>query len=359
MRHDFTKGVRDVLAHRAGYRCSKPDCRAPTAGPSWEGRDARSSVGVASHITAASPGGPRYDATLTAEERASVLNGIWLCQTHAKLIDDDVEAFPPDTLRAWKEHAEEDARAMLGRPRSGQYLDAAVEVSLQRAEDDGLVAVGTTNLPSGTKLWVQFSREGEPGAPRTAKAEVFDRHFLSEGVQRDDGPFEQDWYVVTVLAYFNGPWKQPDSVVAIAGRDGIHLVGPHAVPVDPDVEDSHTRLEATFECVAPPLRTAEPLGEEDLQRALEHLKQNKLMLKYGRATTSVGETVALFLSTPELSENDGWQLRELLPGMVEVRFSFWNGRGKPAEAIWHVIPSCGAVRYRNRHAKYMSGTTTE
>ena len=248
---------------------------------------------------------------------------------------------------------------MLGRPRSGQYLDAAVEVSLQRAEDDGLVAVGTTNLPSGTKLWVQFSREGEPGAPRTAKAEVFDRHFLSEGVQRDDGPFEQDWYVVTVLAYFNGPWKQPDSVVAIAGRDGIHLVGPHAVPVDPDVEDSHTRLEATFECVAPPLRTAEPLGEEDLQRALEHLKQNKLMLKYGRATTSVGETVALFLSTPELSENDGWQLRELLPGMVEVRFSFWNGRGKPAEAIWHVIPSCGAVRYRNRHAKYMSGTTTE
>lgn len=313
---------------------------------------------MAAHITAASPGGPRYDAGLTAEQRGSATNGIWLCQTDAKLVDDDVASYPVDVLRSWKEHAEEGARAMLGRPTSGQCFDAAVEVSLQRADDDGIVAVGTTNLPSGTRLWVQLARRGEVGAPVTAKAEVFDRSFLSRPMRRADGPFSQDWYIVTVLAYFNGPWGQPSSVLAITGRDGAHLVGPNAVPIDPDVEDSHTRLEARFECVAPPLQAAEPLSEEDLQRALEYLKESRLMLKHGRATTSIGETIALFLSTPDLMERDGWRVREVLPGVVEARFSFWNGTGEPAEAVWHVIPRRGSIRYRNRHAKSMSGTTT-
>lgn len=360
MRDDFKKGVRDVLAHRAGYRCSKPDCRASTAGPSSENSDGKSNLGVAAHITAASPGGPRHDAALSREERASVPNGIWLCQNHAKLIDDDVDQYPSETLKSWKEHAEHDAKAMLGRSLSGQSLDAAVEVSLQRSDDDLLVATGTTNLPSGTKLWVEISPCPSDGAPTTAKAQVFDRHFVSEGVKHRAGHvFEQDWYVVNVLAYFNGPWKQPESVLAIAGRDGLHLVGPHAVPVDPDVEDSDTRLQATFECLAPPLRNTPALEADDLQAGLVQLKASRLMLKYGRATKSVGETVALFLSTAGLSEKEGWSTRELLPGVVEVRLSYWNGPGKEAEAIWHVIPTCGAIRYRNRYAKYMSGTTTE
>ncbi len=63
-------------------------------------------VGVAAHITAASPGGPRYDETLTSDGRSDISNGIWLCQIHAKLIDDDELAFPASTLKAWKETAE-------------------------------------------------------------------------------------------------------------------------------------------------------------------------------------------------------------------------------------------------------------
>lgn len=359
MRDDFKKGVKDVLAHRAGYRCSKPNCRASTAGPSWEGISAKSNIGVAAHITAASPGGPRYDPALSAEERGSVVNGIWLCQTHAKMVDDDAERYPSATLRTWKEHAEHDAKAMLGRPVSGQSLDAAVEVSLQRGDDDLLVATGTTNLPSGTRLWVQISPVPSDGAPTTAKAQVFDRHFVSEGAKhRSGGVFKQDWYIVTVLAYFNSPWKQPDSVLAITGHDGAHLVGPHAVPIDPGVEDSHTRLEATFECLAPPLRNAPALEASDWKNALAHLKTSKLMLKWGRATSSVGETVALFMRTGGMSEKDGWRTREFLPGVVEARFSFWNGPGNEADAIWHIIPTCGSIRFRNRNAKHMSGTPT-
>ena len=92
-RDDFSKGVRDVLANRAGYRCSKPDCRAATAGPGAD-EEKKGSIGIAAHITAAAEGGPRYDPKLSSDERASVANGIWLCDTHARLIDNDVDAYP-------------------------------------------------------------------------------------------------------------------------------------------------------------------------------------------------------------------------------------------------------------------------
>ena len=115
-RHDFPGPVRTSLAHRAGYSCSNPKCRAPTAGPSEESEDARSDVGVASHITAAAPGGPRYDNSLSESERSAIENGVWLCQTCAKKIDDDIETYPPDALRDWKRVAEAEASARLGRP---------------------------------------------------------------------------------------------------------------------------------------------------------------------------------------------------------------------------------------------------
>jgi len=64
-------------------------------------------VGVAAHIKAAAPGGPRYDPLQTAEERQHSSNGIWLCSAHAKQIDDDHTHFTVDVLRLWKQQAEE------------------------------------------------------------------------------------------------------------------------------------------------------------------------------------------------------------------------------------------------------------
>jgi hypothetical protein len=85
-------------------KCSYPDCRTPTSGP--DGGDGITNTGVAAHISAASPGGARYDETLTPEMRSDITNGIWLCQTHAKLIDDDELTYTPAVLREWKETAE-------------------------------------------------------------------------------------------------------------------------------------------------------------------------------------------------------------------------------------------------------------
>lgn len=76
----------------------------PTAGP--DGDTGITNTGVAAHITAASPGSPRFDETLTAQTRSEITNGIWLCQTHAKLIDDDELTYTPAVLRDWKDTAE-------------------------------------------------------------------------------------------------------------------------------------------------------------------------------------------------------------------------------------------------------------
>ena len=106
-RDDFSRPVIDRLAKRAGMRCSNPDCRAPTSGPSFESPSAVTNTGVAAHICAASPGGARYNSEMTPEQRSDISNAIWLCQTHAKLIDDDELSFPAAMLLEWKATAEQ------------------------------------------------------------------------------------------------------------------------------------------------------------------------------------------------------------------------------------------------------------
>jgi hypothetical protein len=114
MRDDFTEDVKRTLAKRVAMRCSQPDCRAITSGPQLDEAKAMS-VGVAAHITAASPGGPRYDASLTSEERKSARNGIWLCQNCAKKVDDDEQRYSAELLRAWKLIAEDAAFSGIGK----------------------------------------------------------------------------------------------------------------------------------------------------------------------------------------------------------------------------------------------------
>ena len=112
-RDDFPKRVIDALARRVGFLCSNPNCPAPhTSGPHSD--DAKFvNLGVASHITAASMGGPRFDAVLTPDERRSIYNGIWLCQGCSVLIDRDAPAYSAELLREWKGQAENAAELAL------------------------------------------------------------------------------------------------------------------------------------------------------------------------------------------------------------------------------------------------------
>lgn len=104
-RDDFTEKIRKRIAFRAGWLCSFPSCRKLTVGA---GSDSESfiSIGTASHITAASPGGPRYDKSMSSEERKSVKNGIWMCRDHGTVIDSADPQFTVEKLHEWKAQAE-------------------------------------------------------------------------------------------------------------------------------------------------------------------------------------------------------------------------------------------------------------
>jgi hypothetical protein len=122
MRNDFSAATKELLAKRVGYLCSNPNCQQLTSGPQEDPTKAVN-IGVAGHITAASPGGPRYDDTLTPEQRSNISNGIWLCQTHAKLIDSDLARYTAAGLRQWKEIAERSAARALEVRRSRSSCD--------------------------------------------------------------------------------------------------------------------------------------------------------------------------------------------------------------------------------------------
>ena len=104
--------VKETLAKRVAHRCSRSECRQVTSGPQ-EDPERVINVGVAAHITAASPGGPRYDDSLTSERRQSIENGVWLCQTCAKLVDNDPLRYTCEVLHEWKRQAEKTARYEL------------------------------------------------------------------------------------------------------------------------------------------------------------------------------------------------------------------------------------------------------
>lgn len=112
MRDDFSTATKQLLAKRVGFVCSNPECRRSTSGPQEDPTRA-ANIGVAAHISAASPGGPRYEGDLSPEQRADSSNGIWLCQACATLIDTDTTRFSRPVLEGWKRAAERAAAVAM------------------------------------------------------------------------------------------------------------------------------------------------------------------------------------------------------------------------------------------------------
>ena len=114
MRDDFKEKIKQTLAQRVNAHCSNPSCRAHTSAPQKNPAKAIN-IGVAAHISAAAQGGPRFDETMTEQQRSSAENGIWLCQNCAKLVDNDTLHFSSLILRKWKTDAELEAAERLGK----------------------------------------------------------------------------------------------------------------------------------------------------------------------------------------------------------------------------------------------------
>jgi hypothetical protein len=90
---------------------------------------------------------------MTPQQRADIANGIWLCQTCAKLIDSDETRFDAAVLMGWKDAAEQAALAQVGKtsPRRD-----AVQIS---------------------DKWVNISYPEKAGITQRLTAEGYDLHW--------------------------------------------------------------------------------------------------------------------------------------------------------------------------------------
>lgn len=87
-RDDFSDVTKIELLVRAANLCSR--CHVFTIG-STDAGDRKNSIGVAAHICAAAsgPGAKRYDSNQTKAQRRHFDNGIWMCYSCSKLIDNE------------------------------------------------------------------------------------------------------------------------------------------------------------------------------------------------------------------------------------------------------------------------------
>ena len=139
-RDEFSKPTIEKLRARVANRCSNPECRVPTTAAAGSS-DKVNNIGVAAHITAAAPGGPRYSDSMSQKQRKSIENAIWLCSSCSTAIDRDVERYPVSVLQEWKKQAEQAAKNELGKklPQTEDAVDT-VTMALTGAPKKVLVS---------------------------------------------------------------------------------------------------------------------------------------------------------------------------------------------------------------------------
>jgi hypothetical protein len=125
---------------------------------------------LAAHITAAAKGGPRYDQSLTPEQRRHQSNGIWLCEIHGKQVDADEQHFSVETLRAWKTAAESEAADAITRlvvPRRPKVVSALDAEDVEFAQSIGLPVEDTVEAVAARVLEAaRADLEAFKGMPR-------------------------------------------------------------------------------------------------------------------------------------------------------------------------------------------------
>jgi len=100
----FPSNIRAQLRDSVGSFCSARHCQVQTSG--FDQIAAKSiHNGDAAHINGAKPTAARYDKNQSDEERHGFNNGIWLCPTCHRQVDQDENLYSEDILIEWKKWA--------------------------------------------------------------------------------------------------------------------------------------------------------------------------------------------------------------------------------------------------------------
>ena len=151
---EFSSATRRTIAERVAWRCSFPGCGRNTVGPHPDNKSDSSDIGIAAHIHGAARGDKTWRPApddMSQAAKKDISNGIWLCPTHHRVIDRSNDEFSPETLRAWRDDAENRARKSRDFP-AAEYI-ASVDDSRT------LVQIGDDNVFHAT--WLSIESNGE------------------------------------------------------------------------------------------------------------------------------------------------------------------------------------------------------
>lgn len=101
---DYAVATERALYAFSGITCYFPDC--PTPVIAFVDDEPISNVEIA-HIRGANPGSPRYDPSMTDDERRAFANLVLLCKPHHEIVDKrHPDRYPPVALADWKAQRE-------------------------------------------------------------------------------------------------------------------------------------------------------------------------------------------------------------------------------------------------------------
>ncbi|RSN83360.1 hypothetical protein EA770_07135 [Acinetobacter baumannii] len=114
--NNFTERTIILLRSRAANTCSNPTCKKLTTSAQIMDISKLMNIGVAAHICAASPNGPRFDKLMDSKSVSSIENAIWLCGPCSQIIDREPKLYPVEVLKQWKKEAETRITSNLNKP---------------------------------------------------------------------------------------------------------------------------------------------------------------------------------------------------------------------------------------------------
>lgn len=157
--------------HRMGYKAreykrttirrldifSGNECYEPSCTKRMVAEDGTSIVSKICHIRAASPNGPRYDATMDDDQRRDYGNLLLLCDEHHTMIDnkDNELIFTVDLLEAWKQEHVQKVMYAQGIPSSlkkAVFALADLDVDSQLIAEEDAVPFGIAEKMSYNNL---------------------------------------------------------------------------------------------------------------------------------------------------------------------------------------------------------------
>ena len=199
-RDNFSAPTKRLLAHRVAYHCSNPQCRTLTIGSSSSGGTVL--LGVASHICAASPGGPRYDATMTPALRSDADNGIWTCRDCGTMIDSDTK-FTVDMLHAWRRKSEE---ATVREIQTRKIVIPAEAAPMLEDMDGNAIALAQPAADPALPLRIHAASVAD--VAKFKKLDTWPEHAVTLGLKAED---DQGEYHITDLAARSERWAMSPS----------------------------------------------------------------------------------------------------------------------------------------------------